>query len=260
MPNLRGNVLNDSELVQGLRKQEPAAFQLLCDCYLPSLWRFVYSRINGDQHLAEDISSETVLALLAAVQSEPFVEITQLGGWLRTVAGRRIADHFRAVARVRNVMADVSTDAQTTRDDDPVQQNETRERREQVRRIMDQLSDQFRLALEWKYIDRLSVREMSERWSTTEKAAESILFRARGEFRRLLKQDDQPDTPIPADRGRTSRETNRRSEGSQSAETDTSEPPQSRLSAVRHPEPRDARDYDRIVADIGILRQTPLET
>ena len=48
---------------------------------------------------------------------------------------------------------------------------------------MDGLTDQHRLALEWKYVDGLSVRDMAHRWSTTEKAVESILFRARNEFR-----------------------------------------------------------------------------
>ena len=55
---------------------------------------------------------------------------------------------------------------------------------------MDALSDQFRAALEWKYLERLSVRDMAARWGTTEKSVESILFRARGEFRRRLKQLD----------------------------------------------------------------------
>ena len=48
---------------------------------------------------------------------------------------------------------------------------------------MEGLTDQHRLALEWKYVDGLCVRDMAHRWSTTEKAVESILFRARNAFR-----------------------------------------------------------------------------
>jgi len=51
---------------------------------------------------------------------------------------------------------------------------------------MDELPEQHRVALEWKYVDKLSVREIAERLQTTEKAAESILFRARRTFRDRL--------------------------------------------------------------------------
>ena len=40
--------------------------------------------------------------------------------------------------------------------------------------------------LEWKYLDGLSVRDMAERLGETEKAVESVLYRARREFRRLF--------------------------------------------------------------------------
>ena len=52
-------------------------------------------------------------------------------------------------------------------------------------------TEQTRSALEWKYIDKLSVREIAERLDVTEKAAESMLFRGRREFReRMLLKDD----------------------------------------------------------------------
>ena len=40
-----------------------------------------------------------------------------------------------------------------------------------------------RLALEWKYADSLSVREIAERLGRTEKAIEAVLYRARASFR-----------------------------------------------------------------------------
>ena len=62
--------MNDSDLVRQLRTRDPAAFQCLSERYLPSVWRFVYTRVDGDSHLAEDIVSETVLALVQAVSDE----------------------------------------------------------------------------------------------------------------------------------------------------------------------------------------------
>ncbi|GEM_PF-700533 len=209
------HVLTDSELVQRLRLRDPAAFRWLSDNHLPSIWRFVCVRVDGDQHLAEDIVSETMLALLAAVgadaepesdvaaQPQTGTEIMNPGGWLRTVAARKVQDHYRAVARVRHLIDDARDGAVETFNkdaaaDDPVKQTEHQERRAEIRDIMDELCDQYRTALEWKYLERFSVREIASRWQTTEKAVESILFRARGEFRSRLKRRDRQESPPPA--------------------------------------------------------------
>ena len=54
---------------------------------------------------------------------------------------------------------------------------------------MDGLPENYRLALEWKYIDKLSVKVIATRLDTTEKSAESILFRARQALRQKLKKE-----------------------------------------------------------------------
>lgn len=176
--------MNDSELVQGLREQDPAAVGHLTECHLPSVWRFVYVRVNGDRHLAEDIVSETVLALVRAAAGE--TEIENPMAWMRSVASNKLRDHFRAAARVQHHIDKVARNTESTDENDAPRQQELSERRSEVLTAMDELPDQHRLALEWKYVDKLSVREIAGRLETTEKAAESILFRARRAFRERL--------------------------------------------------------------------------
>jgi RNA polymerase sigma factor (sigma-70 family) len=205
--------LNDSELVLGLRRQDPAAIQWLCDCYLPSLWRFVYTRVGGDAHLAEDIVSETILAMLSLLQppggddegTATSAEIENLAGWLRTVAQRRIADHFRAVSRVQHLVERCGGD-DVRSGENPAALQEIEESRAAVRQAMDALSEQHRLALEWKYLDHLSVREIAGRWKTTEKSVESMLFRARREFRERL---ERPGQAGPSRNGKPRKESTR---------------------------------------------------
>jgi len=189
--------LNESDLVQRLQQRDPAAFQCLSERYLPSVWRFVYTRVDGDSHLAEDIVSETVLALVRAVSDEATAAIENPGGWLRSVANHKVQDHYRAVARVRHLIDDAKQTAETADTDDPAQRYETQEKRAEVRQAMEHLSDQQRTALEWKYLDKLSVRQIAERWDTTEKAVESILFRARNELRLKLLKTEAADDPPP---------------------------------------------------------------
>jgi RNA polymerase sigma factor (sigma-70 family) len=67
---------------------------------------------------------------------------------------------------------------------------ETRVLRAQVHRIveatLDALPGRYGDALEWKYIDGLSVREIAGRLGVGEKAAESMLTRARESFREAI--------------------------------------------------------------------------
>lgn len=187
--------MNDSALVDGLRRHDPAVVKHLTDCFLPSVWRFVYVRVKGDRHLAEDIVSESVLALIRAV-SDPELEIGNPVAWLRTVAAHKVADHFRAAARVQHLIDQAKQAAPASNEKDAVQEQELLERREEIRQVLDRLPEQTRLALEWKYIDKLSVKEIADRLEVTEKAAESILFRGRKEFRqRILMKEEQDISP-----------------------------------------------------------------
>lgn len=181
--------MNDSDLVRGLRERSPAAVRYLSECWVPSVWRFVYVRVDGDQHLAEDIVGECVLALIAAA-SDPEKEISNVGGWLRSVASNKVNDHFRAAARVQHLLDQARPRDGETSDTDPAGQQELKERQALVRHVLDSLGDSQRMALEWKYIDRLSVREIAVRLDLTEKAAESILFRARCEFRERFERNN----------------------------------------------------------------------
>ncbi len=94
--------MNNAELIDGLRKRDPVSARHLNDCFVPSVWRFVFFRVNRDRHLTEDIVAETVLALMSAVNDETTIESP--AAWMRTVALRRIQDHYRAAARVQHLI------------------------------------------------------------------------------------------------------------------------------------------------------------
>ncbi len=193
--------LNRDEFVEGLRNQEPAAARHLNECYVPGVWRFVYRRVDQDRHLAEDIVSESVLALVRAIGKG--VEIEYPSAWLRQVATRRIQDHFRAAARVAHLMEHAVETASHETAETPATEHDAKLRRQEVRDVLDQLAEPARLSLEWKYIDGLSVRVIADRLGVTEKSVESILFRARKQFRERMQSSDDSSAPEPL--GETSR-------------------------------------------------------
>jgi RNA polymerase sigma factor (sigma-70 family) len=186
--------LNNAELIDGLRKRDPSAAQHLNDCFVPSIWRFVYYRVNRDPHLAEDIVAETVLAFVAIINTD--TDIDNPTAWLRTVALRRIQDHYRAAARVQHLIALAQPLPSSSDHLDPAVLHDNADDRQQVREAMETLPEHYRLALEWKYVDQVSVAVIATRLDTTEKGAEALLFRAR----RALRSQLQPlgDSPTQA--------------------------------------------------------------
>ena len=110
----------------------------------------------------------------------------KIAGWLRVVVKCKAADYQRNVIRNRNKLTIAAGSANGQAEGGPTLPLETEETRAQVLRVLDELPDRQRVVLEWKYLDALRVREIAERLGDSEKAVETVLYRARREFRRLF--------------------------------------------------------------------------
>jgi RNA polymerase sigma-70 factor, ECF subfamily len=166
------------------------------------VWRQAYALV-GDVHVAEDITSETMLALLKNIDRLQ-TDAPKIAGWLRVVVRCKAADYQRKVFRARDklgMVVDASANGHAV--GSPSAPLEAEETRVEVLRVLDELPDRQRLVLEWKYLDALRVREIAERLGDSEKAIETVLYRARREFRRLFEAKRPGKTTVQAiqDRG-----------------------------------------------------------
>jgi len=191
--------LTDEELVCAARRHDAEAWRTLYERYLPSVWRYAYALL-GNVHQAEDIVGEVMLALLKGIEQIDS-ENPKISAWLRSVVRHKVADHhrrnFRIQDRLKAVGVNLDSDSSELRPSHSVELAETRD---QVIEILDSLPERQRVALEWKYVEDLRVREIAERMGETEKAVEATLYRARREFRRrydLAEAIDCPKIPAP---------------------------------------------------------------
>ena len=100
------------------------------------------------------------------------------------MARNKLGDHRRNVTRAAALAAKARDgNIPLIAGDGPEAALETAETRTRVLAVMDGLPVEERLALEWKYVDDLSVSEIADRLGRTERAAESVLYRARRSFR-----------------------------------------------------------------------------
>lgn len=82
----------DAEIVAGLRRGDPAAFDAAYAAYRRRVFAFLV-RLSGHRALAEDISQETFLRL--ATRAVELAPDTQLLSWLFTVARNAFISHTR---------------------------------------------------------------------------------------------------------------------------------------------------------------------
>ena len=176
--------MSDADLLRGAQQGDADAWRMLHQRYLPSVWRQACALI-ADSHVAEDVTSEAMLALLRGIH-ELDADGVGLAVWLRTVVHRKAMGHHRRSYRGRAHLAAYAQIAVNDSEGDQRHPLEIVETCNHVQRILDEISERQRTLLQWKYVDGLGVREMAERLGETDKAVESVLYRARREFRRLF--------------------------------------------------------------------------
>jgi len=144
----------------------------LYDRALPQVYGYLISRCF-ERSLAEDLTSET---FLAAAKTQTDAPLTV--GWLIGVARHKLADHWRWHARQQRLLAAVGGSLSEPEDPWDVELEVMR-----TREVLAQLAPQHRVALTLRYLDGLSVPEVASILDRTVHATETLLVRARREFR-----------------------------------------------------------------------------
>jgi len=171
---------------------DAGAVRLLAERVVRPLWAFCFYRVGKRRDLCEEVVQETLVRAIRDLKSyDPARAQGDVFGWVAGLARNEIS---RILAREKG---SISLDALWARLDrellevyarlesDPFGDEVLRreETREMVNATMSQLPPHYREALEAKYVDGRSVRDIAAAQRTTEKAVESQLTRAREAFR-----------------------------------------------------------------------------
>ena len=91
-------------LVELARDGDAEAYGQLYDHYVSGVFRFIYYRV-GSRQLAEDLTSETFVRGLKAIQRFTW-QGKDFGAWLTTIARNLIADHFKSSRSRLEIVSD----------------------------------------------------------------------------------------------------------------------------------------------------------
>ena len=182
--------LEDKKLVRRMLAGEEPAFDTFFHRFFPSLYRFALIRVDRNADIAEEVVQTTLCRAIDKLAT--FRGEAALFSWLCTICRREISAWFRKhrmVARQQDLVEEIPEIRAALESlsmagiDDPQRSLLQKELARLVQVTLDHLHPNYGYALEWKYIEGLSVKEIAGRLGSTPKAAESLLTRARVAFR-----------------------------------------------------------------------------
>ena len=189
MDEQRPQIEQDRELARDVAGGDRAAFDAFFKEYFPRLFRFTLTRVDNDPALAEEIVQRTMCIVVRKMSS--YRGEALLFTWLCQICRNEMSAVFRQ--RGENYRADVPIE------DHPAMQAalesigadeyrpEAIQQKDEIARFvhatLQHLPARYARALEMKYVNGNSVQEIALELELSEKAAESLLTRARKAFK-----------------------------------------------------------------------------
>ncbi len=176
-----------AEVVDKLRRADPAAVEYLYDTYFDRIYAFVFRLVDRDQAAAEDVVQETFLAALRSQKS--FRGDSSLYTWLCSIAYHKVTDlQRRSYREQRKCHVPLDIDG---RDPDWLGRagpsvpdvTESVENRDLIQKAMSELPADYRQVLILKYVEEMSVAEICRVMGRSPKSVEGLLTRARRALR-----------------------------------------------------------------------------
>ncbi len=163
------------------------SFIQLADAYAKPVYNLAY-RMLGNAAEAEDAAQETFIRVYTRLQT--YDPSRKFSSWLLSIASHHCIDRLR---RRRNNFVSLDElppwNEPACEEESPVQKLVRKEREETIRRLLDQLPPDYRLAMVLRYWYDLSYDEMAEVTGSTISAIKSRLHRARLRMAELLTEE-----------------------------------------------------------------------
>jgi RNA polymerase sigma-70 factor (ECF subfamily) len=191
--------LEDRRLVKRVLAGEESAFNRFFDENFGRLYRFALPRLENDRQAATAVVQVALSRALEKIHS--YRGEAALFTWLCTICRNEITDRQRRSARLREhvVLTEDFPEIRAAVDsfrapatDEPAKNYQKHEAARLIQVALDRLPPRYGDALEWKYIEGFSVKEIAARLEVSPEAAQSLLARAKRAFKELYSTMAKP--------------------------------------------------------------------
>jgi RNA polymerase sigma-70 factor, ECF subfamily len=197
-PSRRGAVTGDSTnldlaMAKRILRGDEQALREFFDRAFPRLYRFALSRLAGDHDAASEVVQQSFCKAMERLDT--YRGEAALYTWLCQICRHTLIDYCRKTCRedrlvrpleeephMRAVLEAIAAPPESQ----PEVQAWRSDLQGLVQATIDALPERYGDVLEWKYVDGLAVADIAARLEIGDKAAESLLSRARGAFREAI--------------------------------------------------------------------------
>ncbi len=170
------------DLLARALQAEPAALTALYDQYVNKIYTYIYHRV-GQAELAEDLTGQVFMRMLEAVRSgKPWR--TSFSGWVYRIAHNLVIDHYRR--RSRASFVDIEDANPVSTDAEPFHAIQARLDSERVQAALSRLTDEQADVITLRFLEGLSIAEVSTIMNKTEGAIKALQYRAVLALRRVM--------------------------------------------------------------------------
>ena len=188
------NTLTDQEVVLLARGGQERAYRELVRRYERPIFSLLY-RMVRDRELAEDLSQETFVKALNAIES--YRPEYKFSSWLFKIANNAAIDHLRRreldTLSLEGSPHAVTPDAMEAtalqigdRAENPLDIVEAKELGGEIERVIAQLRPEYRACILLRHVDGRAYEEIAEMLDLPLGTVKTYIHRARNELRRLL--------------------------------------------------------------------------
>ena len=175
-------VFSDEDIFK-LKSGDPLVFEKVFNEYHHKIYNFLVIKTNGNEHVAEEIFSDTFYSALTSAHS--IKDAKKIFPWLLQIARRRFADHLRKKYRNKDIESEEEISDDLHSKDYVKEQNE---KAILVNMAMENIRPEYKNILNLKYIEDKSQKEISAIYGKSESSIESLLFRARDALKKEMKK------------------------------------------------------------------------
>tara|TARA_R110002072_G_scaffold20688_4_gene74852 strand:+ start:5031 stop:5597 length:567 start_codon:yes stop_codon:yes gene_type:complete len=166
--------LTESEVIS-LSKKKSKHFGILYDRYFEQIFRFVFKRLGGNEHIAGDLTQQTFIKAMANLHKYedrgfPF------SSWLYRIAQNEVSMYFRSQKKVFTVEINENQLSGVTNEAKITSYMSSRDQ-EKLIEMMNGLEPEHLDIIELRFFQEMSFKEIAEIYSISEANAKMRTYR-----------------------------------------------------------------------------------
>jgi RNA polymerase sigma-70 factor (ECF subfamily) len=175
-------VNDDVALVTSVLQKDRKATAEFVNTYTDAVYAFIRRRLSPRHDLVDDLVQEVFIAAWENLTS--FCGTSPLRAWLLGIARHKIEDYYRRLLQAARPLEPSEADELPAVELDMEAIADRKRTEQRAQQVLADLPEHYSVALQWRYWEKRSAREMAEATGRSEKAIERLLARAREQFRR----------------------------------------------------------------------------